>query len=102
MKPDSFSARVVQVIKRIPKGKVATYGQIARLAGNPRASRQVVWTLRSLSEKENLPWHRVISSSGRISLKGEGYTVQRSMLEQEGIEFSPDGRISLELHQWKK
>jgi methylated-DNA-protein-cysteine methyltransferase-like protein len=99
--PDSFTTRIVEVIKRIPAGRVATYGQIAAMAGDPRATRQVVWVLRSLSDKENLPWHRVINSKGAISLTGEGYDAQRRTLEAEGVRFSDDGRVPLELFQWR-
>ncbi len=96
-----FVNRVVKVIKSIPQGRVATYGQIAAMAGDPHATRQVVWVLRSLSDKENLPWHRVINSRGAISLTGAGCDVQRRALEAEGIRLSGDGRVPLELYQWR-
>jgi methylated-DNA-protein-cysteine methyltransferase-like protein len=69
LESSSFSQRVKDVIKKIPRGKIATYGQSAACAGNPRAARQVVWTLNSSSRKDKLPWHRVINSKGQISLK---------------------------------
>jgi methylated-DNA-protein-cysteine methyltransferase-like protein len=79
---ESFHERVVRVIKKIPKGKVATYGQIATMAGSPRAACQVVRTLHSSSKKEKLPWHRVINSQGKIGLKEyQGYELQKAMLE---------------------
>lgn len=99
--PASLTARIVALVKSIPRGRVATYGQIAALAGDPRAARQVVWVLRSFSDRERLPWHRVISSSGRISLRGEGGGIQRQLLEKEGVRFDPNGLVSLELYQWK-
>ena len=102
MATESFTESIAAIIKSIPRGRVATYGQVARLAGNPRASRQVVWALRSLSEKRKLPWHRVINSKGRISLTGEGYAIQRRVLEREGIKFGPKDTIPLELFQWKE
>ena len=84
----SFHQRVVAIIKKIPKGKVATYGQIAALAGNPRAARQVVRILHSSSQKEQLPWHRVVNRQGRISLRpGSGYETQKELLKEEGIAF---------------
>ena len=82
----SFSQRIKDIIKKIPRGKVATYGQIATMAGNPRAARQVVRILHSSSRKDRLPWHRVINSKGRISLKpGFGYETQKSLLLKERI-----------------
>jgi methylated-DNA-protein-cysteine methyltransferase-like protein len=71
------------------------------MAGDPRASRLVVWVLRSLSDREKLPWHRVINSSGRISLQGEGEALQRRLLEHEGIRFDEKGKIPLGLYQWR-
>ena len=98
----SLSKNIIQVIKHIPKGKVATYGQIAGLAGNPQASRVVVWTLNSSSKTENLPWYRVINSKGTISLKrGAGYEEQRRLLEAEGVIFNEDDRIDLKEFQWR-
>lgn len=99
--PVPATARVIQAIKSIPKGRVATYGQIARIAGDPRASRQVVWVLKAMSDTERLPWHRVINSKGRISLNGEGYELQKAMLEDEGVRFDSTGRVDLRLHGWQ-
>jgi len=98
----SFHQRVIDIIKSIPKGKVATYGQIAALAGNPRGARVVVRVLHSSSGKENLPWHRVINSKGSISLKpGTGYEVQKALLKKEGIVFKEDDTIDLKRFLWK-
>ena len=98
----SFHQRVIAVVKRIPRGRVAGYGQVAGLAGNNRAARQVVWTLHSSAEKEGLPWHRVVNSRGRISLlPGAGYELQRRRLEAEGIVVTPDGGIDLDRYGWK-
>jgi methylated-DNA-protein-cysteine methyltransferase-like protein len=97
---DSFMLRIAQVIKRIPAGRVASYGQIAALAGNPQGARQVVWTLNALWEKEKLPWHRVINAQGRISLPGKGGELQRTLLEQEGVGFDERGRIDLKRFGW--
>ena len=94
--------RTIAVIKKIPRGKVVTYGQIATMAGNPRAARQVVRTLHASSEKENLPWHRVINSRGKISLQpGQGYELQKALLEKERVPVSRTGVIDLEKHLWK-
>jgi methylated-DNA-protein-cysteine methyltransferase-like protein len=97
-----FHQKVISIIKSIPRSRVATYGQIAGLAGNNRAARQVVRTLHTAAEKERLPWHRVINSSGFISLPpGAGYELQRTLLEKEGVSFPDDGRIDLERFGWR-
>ena len=96
---ETFSERVKQLIKQIPNGKVSTYGQIAARAGNPRAARQVAWILHSCSKKDNLPWHRVINSKGRISLPYDGgYQMQKKLLELEGIVFNEDNFIDLDIY----
>ncbi|MBU7016478.1 MAG: MGMT family protein [Theionarchaea archaeon] len=98
---DSFFNSVKELIKRIPPGRVATYGQIAALAGNPQSARQVVWVLHTYSEKENLPWHRVINSKGSISLgHGSGYEMQKALLEKEGIVFGKNDKVNLKKYQW--
>jgi methylated-DNA-protein-cysteine methyltransferase-like protein len=99
--PKTFHQKVIDIIRRIPPGKVATYGRIAALAGSPRAARQVVRVLHSSSRKEKLPWHRVINSQGRISLKrGHGYEEQKARLEAEGIIFDPDDSIDQDTYLW--
>jgi len=99
--PKSFYQKVIAIIKNIPEGKVATYGQIATYAGNPRAARQVSYILHSSSRKKNLPWHRVINSKGSISLKpGHGYELQKQMLKKEGITFQENDCIDLKRFLW--
>lgn len=94
-----FTLRVIEVIENIPWGKVLTYGQVAELAGNPKAARQVSRILHSCSAKYNLPWHRVINSSGKISFKQKyAHDQQRSLLEKEGIKFSKSGTVDLDLY----
>ncbi len=101
MPRSELSQNIIGKIKKIPKGRVATYGGIAAAAGNPRAARAVVWLLNSTSRKENLPWHRVINSKGTISLKpGQGYELQRSLLESEGIAFDDRDRIAMARFEW--
>ena len=97
----TFYQRVINIIKSIPAGKVATYGQIAEYSGNSHASRQVAYILHSSSRKQNLPWHRVVNSKGSISLKpGYGYELQKEMLKGEGIIFNKNDHIDLKLFLW--
>jgi methylated-DNA-protein-cysteine methyltransferase-like protein len=97
-----FEERVKQVIKAIPRGRVATYAQVAALAGDYRAARQVVRVLHASSAKDRLPWHRVINSRGGISLpKGRGFEEQRRRLLDEGVRAGRSGRIDLEAFQWE-
>jgi methylated-DNA-protein-cysteine methyltransferase-like protein len=100
-KERSFTQKAKALIKRVPKGKVATYGQIAALAGSPLGARQVVRILHSSSRKDNLPWHRIINSQGRIALKrGQGYEEQLTLLQNEGVALTKDGSINLDIYQW--
>lgn len=96
-----FAKNVISLVKRIPKGKVATYGQIAELAGKPHGSRGVAWILHSCSESHGLPWHRVINFKGKISfpVKSDQYKEQKKRLKQEGVFF--DERVDLAEFQWK-
>lgn len=99
MKP--FTEQVIKIIQQIPAGKVMTYGQIAKVAGSPRAARQVVRILHSMSEKYKLPWHRVINSKGEIGLKDdELFMVQKLSLESEGIHFQSKNSINLNRYQY--
>jgi len=96
-----FSEKVVEVIKRIPRGKVASYGQIAALAGNPKGSRAVVYILRSTSNKENLPWHRILGKKGNIRIKNhDGFAMQKALLEEEGIPVNHEGKVNMILFGW--
>lgn len=96
-----FTQRVITIIKDIPEGRVMTYGQIAALAGSPRAARQVVRILHSLSRKHQLPWHRVINAKGEIGLRDyESRSLQILFLESEGVDIRND-RIDLEIYQYK-
>jgi methylated-DNA-protein-cysteine methyltransferase-like protein len=96
-----FTQRVIDAVRAIPRGLVATYGQIAIVAGSPNGARQVSWVLNSCSRSENLPWHRVVNSRGTISLTGEGKREQRMLLEAEGIKFDAEGRIDLLRFLWR-
>lgn len=89
------------IIRRIPKGRVATYGQIARLAGLPRHARQVGYALAAL-EDDQIPWQRVINSKGEISPRSFPQFVdrQRDRLRKEGVTFNKQGRVSLVKFGW--
>ena len=96
-----FTKNVVEIIQSIPEGKVMTYGQIAKEAGSPRAARQVVRILHSMSKKHRLPWHRVVNSKGQIALQDdESYQEQLFSLEAEGVQVGLNGTIDLEKYQW--
>jgi methylated-DNA-protein-cysteine methyltransferase related protein len=90
-------ASIHRVVRKIPRAKVATYGDVARAAGFPGAARQVVWALRAGS---GLPWHRVVGARGKILLPGEAGMEQRLRLELEKVRFV-NGRVDMETHGWK-
>jgi len=95
---------ILAVVARIPKGRVATYGQIARLAGLPGQARLVGYALHALPEHSRVPWHRVINAEGRISLRSDGSghdQLQRALLQRERVRFNAQGVISLERFQWR-
>ena len=95
---------VYAVVRKIPRGRVATYGQIAALAGFPRAPRVAGYALYALPEGTPLPWHRVVGAGGRLSLgrlSAEGALTQRMRLEKEGVAFDARGRVRMERFQWK-
>ena len=85
-------------VRRIPKGKVATYGGVARAAGFPGRARQVVWALHRAAR--GLPWHRVVGAGGKILLPGESGLEQRLRLQTEGVAFRND-RVLMEKHEHK-
>jgi methylated-DNA-protein-cysteine methyltransferase related protein len=100
---DSYS-RIYKTVKRIPRGRVATYGQIATLAGLDGHARQVGYALHSLPDRSDVPWHRVINAKGEISPRsaGDSHELQRMLLEEEGIVFSMDGRVDLKRYRWSR
>ncbi len=91
--------RIWQVVASIPKGAVATYGQVAELAGMPRGARQVGRVLAALPNDSRLPWHRVVNAAGRVSLRGDSGRLQRRLLRDEGVAFRAD-RIDLQRCRW--
>jgi methylated-DNA-protein-cysteine methyltransferase-like protein len=98
---DEHRQRILAVVDSIPRGRVATYGQVAREAGLARRARLVGRILAQLPSGSSLPWHRVVNASGRISLRsGSGAALQRRRLAREGVRFTPAGRIDLGRFRW--
>jgi methylated-DNA-protein-cysteine methyltransferase related protein len=91
------------IVRLIPKGRVATYGQIAELAGIPRQPRRVGYALSALPDNNNVPWHRVINAKGEVSLRSQpgAENAQRKQLEREGIVFDKNARVSLARFRWR-
>jgi methylated-DNA-protein-cysteine methyltransferase-like protein len=94
--------RVYAVVRRIPRGRVATYGQVAELAGLGNHARQAGYALHALPAGTGVPWHRVLNARGTVSPRGAGgdSLTQRLLLEQEGVRFDAGGRISLARYRW--
>jgi methylated-DNA-protein-cysteine methyltransferase-like protein len=88
--------KIKRVLAQVPRGRVATYGQIAKLAGYPGAARQVVWALRS---GNGLPWQRIVGAGGKISLTGEPGFEQRMRLQMEGVGFN-GARVDMKNYAW--
>lgn len=93
-----ITVSIIKTIRQIPKGAVATYGEIADRAGYPGSARQVARVLSALSAKENLPWQRVVNSHWKVSLKGQGGCEQRRLLREEGVIFQDE--VVLESGRW--
>ena len=95
-----MNRKIYRIVKTIPEGTVATYGQIGAIAGT--GPRQVGQALKVLSPGSNCPWHRVINAQGRVSLRttsGKAHLIQEELLEAEGIVFS-NGKVDLEVYRW--
>ena len=104
MKSRSYE-RIWSVVRRIPRGRVATYGQVARIAGRPRQPRMVGYALHALPDAlaTAVPWQRVINAQGRISLRrfAGSDAVQRKLLEREGVVFDARARVDFERFGWR-
>jgi methylated-DNA-protein-cysteine methyltransferase-like protein len=94
---------IYRVVRRIPRGRVATYGQIATLAGLPGQARLVGYALSAVPAHSDVPWHRVINAAGQVSVRRElaGGITQRLLLEREGVRFDAGGRTDLERFGWQ-
>jgi methylated-DNA-protein-cysteine methyltransferase-like protein len=94
--------RIIAVLSSIPRGRVASYGLVAALAGLPNGARQVVRVLHARSKKDKLPWYRVVRVDGSIALPvGSGFELQRALLEAEGVEVSAQGKVDLRRFGWR-
>jgi len=98
----NFFNKVYSIVSQIPYGKVATYGQIAAMLGNPKGARTVGWAMRAVPDGLSLPCHRVVNKQGTLAPAYAflGQENQRAMLEAEGITFTPLGRIDMAKHLW--
>lgn len=96
--------KIIRVVRRIPAGKVATYGQVARIAGLDGHARQVGYALHALPGNSGVPWQRVINAKGQISfdIDSAQHAIQRALLEAEGVVFNARGTVSLAKFGWKK
>jgi len=94
---NSFFDQVYAVVSRIPCGKVASYSQIARILGRPRAAREVGWAMRCCPDR--IPWQRVVKADGSIT-GGEFADMRRAVLETEGVDFLLDGRVDIDACRW--
>ena len=99
-----FHRLVYRLVRKIPRGKVVTYGQVAAILGHPRAARAVGQALRMLPRglTKAVPWQRVINAAGRVSIRGDVYPpdAQRELLEAEGVRFSRTGKVDLKRARW--
>ena len=99
--PTHFTEQVIKIIQSIPKGKVLTYGLVAKLAGNPRGTRGVVWILHSSSKSQQLPWHRVIKTTGELAFPptSKSFQLQKKLLTQEKIVVRK-GCVNVNNYMW--
>lgn len=102
----NFFDRVYEVVKKIPRGKVVSYGQVAYILEEPRSARQVGWALNALpkSKEKDIPWWRVVNFKGFLSIKNEDILAkfkQKEMLEKEGIEVSEELTVDMKKYQWE-
>ena len=97
-----FFEQVYRLVSQVPPGKVTSYGCVARMLGQPHAARTVGWALHGLPEGSDVPWHRVINSQGRVSTAGRDgeASLQRALLEAEGVEFDERGTVDWERFGW--
>lgn len=102
--PSEFALKVIAFIKKVPHGKVASYSQIAALAGKPHAARGVSWILHSCAESYRLPWQRILNSRGEIAFRkgSKEFLEQKRLLIEEGVVFISRSGVDLEKHGWRR
>lgn len=102
MSEAGFTDRVYDMVRRVPRGRVVSYGGVAALLGQPRAARGVGRALNALPEGSDVPWWRVVNRNGEISIRGvlHGAVLQRRLLRAEGIRFDAAGRIDWQRYGW--
>lgn len=100
MAPSPAYQAIYSVVRRIPRGRVASYGQVARVAGLANTARQVGYALHALPTGSTVPWHRVLNARGTISLRNHHALTQRMLLSREGIRFDARGRVDLDRQGW--
>jgi len=98
---ESIFARIYEVVKQVPHGKVASYGQIAEIVGAGCDARKVGYAMHGTPEGSGVPWQRIVNREGKISQPGEGGVIQRMRLEAEGIVFDARGRIDMKRFGWE-
>lgn len=100
----NFKQKVYEITRQIPKGKVATYGQLARLAGSPNAARAVGMCMKTNPDAPNTPCHRVVATDGSLTgySAGQGLTTKAKMLIEEGVLFNKNSKVDLLSSQWNK
>lgn len=98
-----FNRKVYDLVRRVPEGRVTSYGAIAAALGEPRKAREVGWALKTMPDDVDAPAHRVVNREGRLSggWAFGGPEVQRRLLEEEGVGFLVDGRVDMERHFWQ-
>jgi methylated-DNA-protein-cysteine methyltransferase related protein len=104
LRGDAAAEAICAVVRRIPRGWVATYGQVATMAGMPRRARLVGRVLQRLDSTTNVPWHRVVNAKGEVSFslsRNGGDILQRRLLEKEGLEFDASNRLDLDRARWR-
>lgn len=94
---------ILKIVRKVPVGRVVSYGQVATVLGRPRAARLVGQAMSKMEDAENFPWWRVLNNKGYISIRGNEFatkTVQKELLEAEGVEVSPDFTIQIERYRF--
>ena len=103
LKNAALYARIYAIVNQISRGQVASYGQVAEIEGNCDA-RIVGYAMSSLNSDSEVPWHRVINSQGKISVRGSGYgsELQRQLLEEEGVRFDSQDKVDFDIFGWRR